>query len=163
MKLFESLLSFTMAIRDDSFDDLDERAKLFVENTVYKEASAVAHARLKRRESNFSAKAALQKPNWNHEINSESKVSMLSWLVSQLSYAEDSLQSLHAYCDLNYLLPCKLQFLTLPVSQENSTLENFDEALIFPRKFDRLNLLKRQIFLRIYGRLSEILTPTLHV
>ena len=40
-----------------------------------------------------------------------------------------------------------------PVSQENSTLGNFDAASIFPRKFDRLNPLKRQIFLRIYGRL----------
>ena len=41
----------------------------------------------------------------------------------------------------------------MPVSQENSTLGNFDAASIFPRKFDRLNPLKRQIFLRIYGRL----------
>ena len=40
-----------------------------------------------------------------------------------------------------------------PVSQENSTLGKFDAASIFPRKFDRLNFLKRQFFLRIYGRL----------
>lgn len=40
MKLFESLLSFTTAIRDDSFDDLEERAKLLVENTAYKEAGS---------------------------------------------------------------------------------------------------------------------------
>ena len=42
---------------------------------------------------------------------------------------------------------------SLPVSQENSTLGKFDAASIFPRKFDRLNFLKRQFFLRIYGRL----------
>ena len=85
VKLFRSLLSFTIAIWDDSFDDLDERAKLFVE---IQRTRKLEHD--EKGESNFSAKAALQKPNWNHEINSKSKVSILSWIVSQLSYAEDS-------------------------------------------------------------------------
>ena len=51
---------------------------------------------------------------------------------------------------------CPDQFLRdniVPVSQENSTLGNFDAASIFPKKFDRLYLLKRQIFQDIYGRL----------
>ena len=39
-----------------------------------------------------------------------------------------------------------------PLSQENWTPGNFDAATIFPRKFDRLNVLKRPFFLRIYGR-----------
>ena len=65
--------------------------------------------------STFSAKAALQKPNLNNEVNSESKVSILSWIVSQLSYAEDT-----AYSDLNDLLGflTKLQSLTLPELQK---------------------------------------------
>ena len=33
-----------------------------------------------------------------------------------------------------------------PVSQEIWTLGNLDAASIFPRKFDRLNFLKRQLF-----------------
>ena len=41
------------------------------------------------------------------------------------------------------------------VSQEIWTLGNLDAASIFPRKFDRLNFLKRQFFLRIYGRLRK--------
>ena len=44
---------------------------------------------------------------------------------------------------------------TVPVSQEIWTLGNLDAASIFPRKFDRLNFLKRQFFLRIYGRLRK--------
>ena len=45
--------------------------------------------------------------------------------------------------------------LAVPVSQEIWTLGNLDAASIFPRKFDRLNFLKRQFFLRIYGRLRK--------
>ena len=42
-----------------------------------------------------------------------------------------------------------------PVSQEIWTLGNLDATSIFPRKIDRLKFLKRQFFLRIYGRLRK--------